>query len=128
MLIWVMPWLIGRAKFTLIEIIISGTNKRVTPTYLYSLGLANVIVSGAFWCLVLYGFIKTAADPGPWDWSHIQAQQPQMSPYNVQAPPAQLAYYPHPSSLPQGSWGQNNNQQYHVHLPSSPPHPQLSSK
>ena len=86
-----MPWLVCRAIYTLIEMIISGTNKRVTYTYLYSVGLASLIVSGAFWCLVLYGFIKTAADPGPWDWSHIQPQQPQMAPYNVQAPPAQLA-------------------------------------
>ena len=128
MLIWVMPWLIGRASYTLIVIIIRDTTERVTPDFLFSLGLANVIVSGAFWCLVLYGFIKTAADPAPWDWSHIQAQQPQMAPYGVQGPPAQLAYYPHPSSLPQGSWGQNNNQQHHVQLPYTPPHSQFSSK
>ena len=85
-----MPWLVGRAIYILIEVVIRGTNKRVTSNYLYSLGLATVIVSGAFWCLVLYGFIKTAADPAPWDWSHTQAQQPQMALYSVQAPPAQL--------------------------------------
>jgi|SRR5258706_291087 len=130
MLKWIMPWLIGRAFYTLIEVIISGTNEPVIYTYLDSLELSKVIVSGAFWCLVLYGFIKTAADPGPWDWSHIQAQQaqkPQMAPYSVQAFPAQLALYPHPSSLPQGSWGQNNNQQQHVHQPYPPPQPQFSS-
>src|SRR5258706_5076557 len=130
MLKWVMPWLIGRAFYSLITTIISGTNKRVTSDFNYSLGLANTIVSGASWCLVLYGFIKTAADPGPWDWSHIQGQQapnPQMAPYSVQGPPAQLALYPHPSSLPQGSWGQNNNQQQHVYQPYPPPQPQFSS-
>ena len=62
MLTWVMPWLIGRALYALIDAIISGTNKIViTPNYLYSLGLARVIVSGAFWCLALYGFTKAAA-------------------------------------------------------------------
>jgi len=123
MLKWVMPCLIGRASYSLITTIISGTNKRLTTEYLYRLGLADVIVNGAFWCLVLYGFIKTAADPGPWDWSHIQAQQaqkPQMVPYGVQAFPAQLALYPHPSSLPQGPWGQNNDQQQHVYQPHPP--------
>ncbi len=123
MLKWVMPWLIGRASYNLIVIIIGDTNKRATPNFTYSLGLADVIVSGALWCLVLYGFIKTAADPGPWDWSHIQAQHPQMAPYSVQAFPAPLALYPHPSSLPQGSWGQNNNQQQHVYQPYTPTSP-----
>jgi len=121
-----MPWFIKRASYTLITTVIRGTNKHLTTNDRYKLGLADVIVSGACWCLALYGFIMTAADPGPWDWSHIQAQQaqnPQMAPYSAQAAPAQLALYPHPSSLPQGSWGQNNNQQQHVYQPYPPPHP-----
>ena len=122
MLTWVMPWLISRAFYTLIDTIIGGTNKSVTtPNYIYSVALSRVIVNGVFSCLVLYGFTKTAADPAPWDWSHIQAQQPQVAPDSVQGPPAQLGYYPHPSSLPQGSWGQNNNQQQHVSQPYTPP-------
>ena len=133
MLIWVMPWLIIRALYTLIELIISGTNKRlVLNDYFYSLELATVIVSGACWCMVLYGFIKTAADPAPWDWSHLQAQQPQMAPYGVQGfpAPAQPGYYPHPSALPpngppQGWWGQNGNPQQQVYQqPYTPPQPQ----
>ena len=125
MLIWVMPWLIIRALYTLIELIVSGTQKSVvTYDYYYSLQLSTVIVSGACWCMVLYGFIKTAADPGPWDWSHLQAHQPQMAPYGVQASPAQPGYYAHPTGPPQGWWGQNNNPQQQVYQPYTPPQPQ----
>src|SRR5258706_14992614 len=127
MLKWVMPWLICHALYTLIVTILGGTNKHVMSNYIYSIGLSNLIVNRAFWCLALYGLIKTAADPGPWDWSHIQSQQPQMTPYSVQASPGQIAHHPHPSSLPQGSWGQNNNQQQHVYQPYTPPQPQFSS-
>ena len=129
MLIWVMPWLIIRALHALIVTIITGTNKRVIPytTFYYSLQLSTTIVSGACWCMVLYGFIKTAADPGPWDWSHLQAQQPQMAPYGVQAFPALVppGYYAYPNGPPQGSLGQNGNpQQQASQQPYTPPQPQ----
>ena len=105
MLIWVMPWLTIRALYALIELIFGGADKfGIIYSHLRSLELATVIVSGACWCMVLYGFIKTAADPEPWDWSHLQAHQPQMAPYGVQASPAPAppGYYPHPTGPPQG--------------------------
>ena len=128
MLIWVMPWFIIRALHAFIVTIISGTNKRIVPytSYYYSLELATVIVSGACWCMVLYGFIKTAADPGPWDWSHLQAQQPQMAPYGVQVypAPAQPGYYAHTSGPAQGWVGQNGTPQQQVYQqPYTPPQP-----
>ena len=106
MLIWVMPWLIIRTLDTLVDIIISGTDKYgITHDYL-ALALSSVIISGACWCCVLYGFIKTAADPGPWDRSHIQ---PEMTPYIEKAAPTQPSYYPPPIARFQGWWVQNNN-------------------
>ena len=125
MLIWVMPWLIIRALYTLIEVIYSGANKfGIIDSYLGSLEFATVIVSGACWCMVLYGFVKTAADPGPWDWSHLQVQQPQITQSGVQASPPQPGYYTHPTGPNQGWWGQNNNPQQQVYQPYMSPHPQ----
>ena len=123
MLIWVMPWLILRAFGTLIELIIDGMDDHTT-TFNLTLGLVTIIVSGVCWCMVLYGFFKTAADPGPWDSSHLQANQPQMAPYGVQAAPAQPGYYAPPTGPPQG-WGQNNNPQQHVQQPYTPPPTQV---
>jgi hypothetical protein len=93
MLIWVMPWLIIRALYFLVYLILSGVNGTMnTPDP--PLELAISIVSGACWCGVLFGFMKTIADPGPWDWSHMRTQQPQMA-------PTQPNYYPPPSAPPQ---------------------------
>jgi len=84
-----------------------------------------MIVSGACWSGVLFGFIKTAADPGPWDWSHIQAQQPQIAQYDVQASPTQQSHYASPVDPPpqgqQGLWEKNNTPQQHTHRPAAPP-------
>jgi len=121
MLVWVMPWLVIRAIEYLSDIIISGTGGiEYDPL---SLALATVIVNGACWCMVLYGFIKTATDPGPWDWSHLQANQPGMAQYSVQVGPEQPAHYA-PSNgngPPQGWWGQNNNPQQQVYQSYAPP-------
>jgi len=65
MLIWVMPWLVIRAIEYLSDIIIRGTGKRNITYDALTLALATAIVNGACWCMVLYGFIKTATDPGP---------------------------------------------------------------
>ena len=100
MLTRITPWLIIRTLYSLISLIvtrINGTN--LTLDYL-SLGLATVIVNGACWTGVLFGFIKTAADPGPWDWSHMRAQQPQIAQYGVQAAPMQPSYYAPPVDPP----------------------------
>jgi hypothetical protein len=121
MLIWVMPWLIIRALDILVDIIIRGTGTRNITYDVMSLALSTVIVNGACWCMVLYGFIKTAAVPGPWDWSHLQANQPEMAPYSVQATPPQPGYYTPPSGPPQGWSGQNNSPQQHVYQPYTPP-------
>jgi len=99
MLIWVMPWLIIRIVYGLIETIINGINKNRYRPDAVSLTFAAVVVNGACWTGVLFGFIKTAADPGPWDWSHIQSQQPQIA--------------------QQG--GQNTTPQKHIYQPSAPP-------
>ena len=129
MLIWVLPWLIIYELFTLVNLIIRGINKNDFRFDYLSLGLAEVIVTGACWTGVLFGFIKTAADPGPWDWSHIQAQQPQIAQYGVQAGPPQPSYYGFPVAPPpqgqQGWWGQNNTPQQITYQPSAPPHVQV---
>lgn len=119
-----MPWLIIRALATLVELII-GNMEEHTITYTLCLVLATAIVSGACWSMVLYGFFKTAVDPGPWDSSHLQVNQPQMAPYSVQTAPAQPGYYAPPTGPPQGWWGQNNNQQQHVYQPYTPPPAQV---
>jgi len=113
MLIWVMPWLIIRALDKLVDIIIRGTGKYAITNGYLALSLSTVIISGVCWCCVLYGFIKTAADPGPWDWSHKQAHQPEMAPLVPEQP----------SSCP--PQGQNNNPQQHVYQPYTPPHAQV---
>lgn len=95
MLIWVTPWLTLRATYSLIDIVLTGMNREDPVFDRLALGLAAIIVSGACWSIALYGFIKTASDPGPWDWSHLQAQQPQMAPYNPQAPYAPPGGQPH---------------------------------
>jgi len=129
MLSWVMPWLIIRTLYTLIQYIINGINKNQLRPDSLSLVLAEVIVNGACWTGVLFGFIKTAADPGPWDWSHIQAQQPQIAQYGVQSGPPQPSYYASPVAPPpqgqQGWWGQNNTPQQHTYQPYMPPHAQV---
>jgi len=129
MLIWVMPWLIIRMLYTLINHIIIGMNRDNFRFDFESFTLAKLIVNGACWTCVLFGFIKTAADPGPWDWSHIQSQQPQIAQYGVQAGPAQPSYYAYPVAPPpqgqQGWWGQNNAPQQYTHQPSAPPHVQV---
>ena len=111
MQIWVMPWLIIRAIDTLVDIVISGTDKYGITHDFLALSLSTVITSGACWCFVLYGLIKTAADPGPWDWSHMQAHQPEMAPYGEKAAPVQPGYYPPPTGPFQGWWTQNSNPQ-----------------
>jgi len=123
MLIWVMPWLVIRAIECLSDIIIRGTGKRGITYDSLSLALATVIVNGACWCMVLYGFIKTATDPAPWDWSHLQANQPGMARYSVQVGPEQPAHYapPNGNGAPQGWWGQNNNPQQQVYQSYAPP-------
>jgi len=123
MLIWVMPWLIIRIVYGLIETIINGINKNMIRPNTLSLTFAAVVVNGACWTGVLFGFIKTAADPGPWDWSHIQAQQPHIAQYGVQAGPAQPGYYASPvAPPPQGQQGgQNTTPQQHIYQPSAPP-------
>jgi len=129
MLIWVMPWLIIRILFYLVDIIMRGINRNNLRFDFLSLGLADAIVDGACWTGVLFGFIKTAADPGPWDWSHIQVQQPQIAQYGVQAGPVQPSYDASPVAPPpqgqQGLWGQNNTPQQHTYQPSMPPHAQV---
>ena len=106
MLIWIMPWLIIRALYTLVEVTLSGINKDNIAFDFLSLELVAVIVNGACWTGVLFGFNKTVADPGLWDWSHTQ--QPQ---YGVQAVPVQPSYYAPPVGPPpqvqQGQWGRN---------------------
>jgi len=128
MLIWVMPWLITFTLFTLVDHIISNINRNNLRFDFLSLGLAEVIVGRACLTGVLFGFIKTAADPGPWDWSHIQAQQPQIAQYGVQAGPAQPSYYTYPVAPPpqgqQGWWRQNNIPQQHIYQHSTLPHVQ----
>jgi len=125
MLIWVMPWLIIRAIDTLVDIIISGTDKNGITHDNLALALSSVIISGACWCCVLYGFIKTAADPGPWNWSHMQTHQPEMAPYSEKAAATQPSSYPLPNGPPQGWWGQYNNAQQHVYQPYTPPRAQV---
>lgn len=124
--IWVMPWVIIHALYNLIEHIVNGINRDNFDFDYLSLGLAGVIVNGACWTGVLVGFIKTAADPGPWDWSQIQAQQPQIAQYGVQVVPVQASYYATPVGPPlqvqQGQWGQNDQAQQHIYSPYSPPH------
>jgi hypothetical protein len=118
MLIWVMPWLIIRALYFLADLIVSGVNTTMTAADELALELATDIVSGACWCGVLYGFMKTVADPGPWDWSHMQNQQPQMA-------PTQPNYFAPPSAPPQdqqGWWGQNNIPQQHMYQPDTTPY------
>jgi len=108
MLIWVMPWLIIRILFTLVDHIISDINSDNRRFDFLSLGLAEVIVGRACWVGVLFGFIKTAADPGPWNWSYIQAQQPPIAQYSVQAGSAKPTYYASPvapASRPTGVVG-----------------------
>jgi hypothetical protein len=99
MLIWVMPWLIIRALYTLIDLIVSGVDQNYISDYL-ALDLVTVIVSGACWSGVLFGFVNTVTDPVPWNWSHMQAHQPQMAPYSMQAAPAQPIYYAPPVGPP----------------------------
>ena len=124
--IWVMPWVIIHALYTLIEHIVNGINRDNIDFDYLSLELAGVIVNGACWTGVLVGFIKTAADPGPWDWSQIQAQQPQIAQYGVQVVPVQPSYYAPPVGPPlqvqQGQWGQNDQAQQHIYSPYAPPH------
>ena len=119
MLIWVMPWLIIRILYDLINLIINGMNKNNFAFDFPSLALASVIINGACWTGVLVGFIKTAADSGLWDWSQVQSHQAQMAQYVVQAAPVQPGYYapPHapmqpsyyapPQAPPQAQWEQN---------------------
>ena len=129
MLIWVMPWLIIHILYTLTDFIINGIYRDNFDFDFWSLGLAGLIVDGACRTGVLFGFIKSDADPGPWNWSHIQAQQPQIAQYGVQAGPPQPSYYASPVAPPpqgqQGWWGQNNTPQQHTYQPYMPPHAQV---
>jgi len=83
MLIWVMPWLVIRTLYALVDLIIGRINRNNSTFDYLSLGLAEVIVGGACLTGILFGFIKTVADPGPWDQSYIQSQQPQIAQYGV---------------------------------------------
>jgi len=124
MLVWVMPWLTLRALYGLIDLIINGINKDNRSFDFLSLGLASVIVNGACWSGVLFGFIKTAANPGPWNWSHLQTKQPAVAPYSIQAAPMPPSFYaPQGGPLPmQYGWGQNNiPQQQAYYQPYAPP-------
>jgi len=100
MLIWVMPWLILRTFYGLILHVVLGLNWYNLRFDYHSTGLATMIMNGACWTGVLFGFIKTAADPGPWDWSNMRAQQPQIAQYGVQPVPVQPSHYA-PAQIPQ---------------------------
>ena len=125
MLVWVMPWIIIRALHSLIYLIISGGletySSQLDPL---ALELALVVVSGACWSGVLYGFIRTAADPGPWNWSQTQTQQPQMalSQQSNYAPPVGI-----PPQVQQGRWGQEYPSQRPIYQPDTT-HPPTSSR
>ena len=124
MLVWVVPWVIIRTIHSLIYLITSGGletySSELDPL---ALELAQVVVIGACWSGVLYGFIRTAADPEPWNWSQTQTQQPQMA-------PSQPSNYAPPVGIPQvqgGRWGQEYPSQRPIYQPDTS-HPPTSSR
>jgi len=112
MLIWVMPWVIIRALHSLIHLITWGGLETYSPELdPLALELAQIIVTGACWSGVLYGLVRTAADPGPWNWSQTQIQQPQMAP-SQQSNDAPLVGLP-----PQVQWRQEYPSQRPIYQP-----------